>query len=344
MTFTAAQIAQFLNGIVEGNQEITVNNISKIDDSQPNTITFLANPIYTKFIYETKASIVIVSKDFVAEKEIYATLIRVENPYLSFTNLLNIVEQSLNFKKTGISTTAMIPTSTIFENKDTVWIADYVVLGENVKIGDNVKIYPHVFIDDNSIIESNTILYSSVKIYKNSIIGSNCILHSGVVVGSDGFGFAIDNNLEFKKIPQLGNVIIENNVEIGSNTCIDRATIGSTIIKTGTKLDNLIQVAHNVEIGRNTVVASQTGFSGSSKIGNYCQIGGQVGVAGHIKVGNNVLIAAQSGLANDIPNDSKLMGSPAIEASKYKRIFVIFKKLTEIYSRLNSLEKKINEK
>lgn len=343
MNFSAAQIAHFLNGEIEGDHHANVNNISRIEEGKPNTITFLANPIYTKFIYDTEASIVLVSKDFNAEKPIKSTLIRVENPYLAFTSLLAMVENMLKVTKKGVSSTAIIPQSVKFEDKDSVWISDYVVLGENVKIGKNVLIYPQVFIDDNSVIGSDSTLYSSVKIYKDSIVGTNCILHSGVVIGSDGFGFAPDINGGYKKIPQLGNVKIEDFVEIGSNTCIDRATIGSTVIKRGTKLDNLIQVAHNVEIGANTVVASQSGFSGSSKIGNNCQIGGQVGVAGHLKIGNYVMIAAQSGIATDVEDKSLLMGSPAIEASKYKRIFVVFKNLLDLNSRLNKIEKKLKE-
>lgn len=341
MNFSATQIAQYLNGEIEGDHNVNVNNISRIEDGQPNTISFLANPVYTKYIYETKASIVLVSKDFKAEKPISATLIRVESPYIGFTSLLKLVETFMKEEKNGISSTAIIPESVIFEDRNSVYISDYVVIGENVKIGKNVKIYPHVFIDKNSEIGRECIIYSSVKIYRDSKVGESCIFHSGVVIGSDGFGFAPDKEGNYIKIPQLGNVVIEEYVEIGSNTCIDRATIGSTIIKRGTKLDNLIQVAHNVEIGKNTVIASQAGFSGSSKVGDFCQIGGQAGVAGHLKIGNNVLIAAQSGIASDVEDKSVLMGSPAIDASKYKRIFVVFKNLLDLNTRINNLERKL---
>lgn len=340
MQFTAKQIAEFLNGTVDGDPDISVSSISRIEDGKPQTLSFLSNPKYTKYIYSTDASIVLVQTDFIPEKPVRPTLIRVPDPYSSFAALLKLVQQSLQKNRTGIAITAVIHETVTFDERDQVWIGDYVVIGEGVKIGRNVQIYPQTFIDDNCEVGENSIIYSGVKIYYKTIVGSDCIIHSGVVLGSDGFGFAPLPDGTFSKIPQLGNVIIENNVEIGANTSIDRATIGSTIIRSGTKLDNLIQVAHNVEIGKNTVVASQAGFSGSSRIGENCMIGGQAGISGHIKIGNRVSIAAQSGIAGDVDDNSEIMGSPAFEASKYKRAFILFKNIDDLHKRLINLEKK----
>jgi UDP-3-O-[3-hydroxymyristoyl] glucosamine N-acyltransferase len=341
MEFTAKHIADFLNGTIDGNPDSRVHNISKIEDGQPGTLTFLANPAYTRFIYTTKADIVLVKNDFVPEHPLSATLIRVADPYQAFAALLQLVQDGLKKARNGIESTAVVHQTVSFSDQSEVWIGDFAVLGENVQIGNKVKIYPHVFIDDGSVIGDGTILYSGVKIYQGTQIGQSCVIHSGCVIGADGFGFAPTGDGTYKKIPQLGNVIIEDNVEIGSNTTIDRATIGSTVIKKGTKLDNLIQVAHNCEIGKNTVVASQAGFSGSSKIGDQCMIGGQAGISGHISIGNNVSIAAQSGIAGNIPDHSEIMGSPAFEASKYKRAFVIFRNIEELYKRVLNLEKRL---
>jgi UDP-3-O-[3-hydroxymyristoyl] glucosamine N-acyltransferase len=341
MKFTAQQISDFLNGIIEGNPDIEVSSVSKIDAGSPGSLTFLANPAYTKYIYTTEASVVLVSKDFIPAQSISATLVKVDDPYSAFTKLLQMVQSSTQPNKTGIAATAVIHPSARFDNKDTVWIGDYAVIGENARIGDGARIYPHVFIDDHCIIGENSILYSGVKLYSHTQIGNSCIIHSGVVIGSDGFGFAPGTDGSYTKIPQLGNVIIEDNVEVGSNTTIDRATLGSTIIRQGTKLDNLIMVAHNCEIGKHTVVASQAGFSGSSKIGNNCLIGGQAGFSGHITVGNHVMIAAQSGIANNIKDKSVVMGSPAFDATKYKRAIVLFKNIEEMSKRIKALELKL---
>ncbi len=341
MKFTAQQISDFLNGTIEGNPHTEVYSVSKIDDGKPGTLSFLANPAYTKFIYSTEASIVLVKTDFVPAQPVQSTLIRVEDPYAAFTGLLQMIQQTLNTKKTGIASTAVIHPSVSFENKESVWIGEFVVIGEHVKIGKEVCIYPHTFVDDHCIIGNGTTLYSGVKLYNQTQIGNGCMIHSGVVIGSDGFGFAPSNEGIYTKIPQLGNVIIEDMVEIGANTTIDRATMGSTIIRQGTKLDNLIMVAHNCEIGKHTVVASQAGFSGSTKVGNHCMIGGQAGLSGHITVGNQVMIAAQSGIAANLRDKSMVMGSPAIDASKYKRAFVLFKNLEDMQNRIKNLEEKL---
>ncbi len=343
MQFTAKQIADFLNGTVDGDPDVSVSNISRIEEGKPQTLTFLANPKYGKYIYTTEASIVLVQNDFTPEKPIRPTMIRVPDPYSAFAALLHLVQQTMQKQKAGISLTAAIHESVAFDDKAGVWIGDYAVIGERVKIGRNVKIYPHAFIDDDCTIGENTVIYSGVKIYDRTVVGSDCVIHSGVVLGSDGFGFAPMPDGTYSKIPQLGNVVIENAVEIGSNTSVDRATIGSTIIRSGTKLDNLIQVAHNVEIGKNTVVASQAGFSGSSKIGEHCMIGGQAGISGHIKIGNKVSIAAQSGIASDVDDNSEIMGSPAFDAFKYKRAFVLFKNIDDLHKRLIGLEKMIKK-
>lgn len=287
MEFSAQQIADLLEGKVEGNPEITVNNLSKIEEGNPGTLSFLANPQYAPFIYQTKASIVIVADDFVAEEKIDSTLIRVENPYQSFAKLLELYNQ-LKHNKQGIDKEARISESAqIGEN---CYIGAFCYIGENVKLGDNCKIYPGSFIGDNSQIGENALFFSGTKVYSDCILGKNITLHSGVVIGGDGFGFAPNNN-SYDKVAQIGNVIIEDHVEIGANTTIDRATLGSTIIRKGVKLDNLIQIAHNVEIGENTVIAAQSGVAGSTKIGSNCMIGGQVGIIGHLNIGNNVKIA-----------------------------------------------------
>ncbi len=343
MKFTAQQIAEFLGGIVEGDPYVIVRNISKIEDGKPETVTFLANPAYTKYIYSTQASLVIVNRDFIPEREIKTTLVRVDNAYQAFASLLNMVSQAMQKDKNGISKTAVIHETVTFEDPENVWISDYVVIGENVQIGSGVKIYPHTFVDDACIIGKKATLYSGVKLYSGTVIGNYCIIHSGAVIGADGFGFAPLENGEYQKIPQLGNVVIEDHVEIGANTTIDRATFNSTIVCRGTKLDNLIQIAHNCEIGKNTVIASQAGISGSSKVGENCMIGGQAGLSGHIQIGNKVSIAAQSGIANNISDNTQVMGSPAFDASKYKRAFILFKNIEELHKRLTRLEKMVRE-
>ncbi len=295
MEFSAEQIAQLLGGKVEGTGSVKVNNLSKIEEGKPNTLSFLANPKYNEYIYSTHASVVIVSNSFELERALpeTCTLIRVEDPYQSFAIILEQYNQLKN-NKTGISETAKIAsTATIGSD---CYLGEFVSIGENVKIGDRVKLYSGCNIDSEVNIGDDTTMYANSSVYSSCIIGRSCTIHSGVVIGSDGFGFAPKSENDYHKIPQIGNVVIEDHVEIGANTCIDRATLGSTIIRKGVKLDNLIQVAHNVEVGENTVIAAQTGIAGSTKIGANCMIGGQVGIVGHLKIADGVKIAAQSGV------------------------------------------------
>lgn len=341
MEFSAEQIANILNGTVEGNPNITINYVSKIEEGKKGTLSFLANPKYTHYIYETAASIVIVNKDFKAEKEITTTIIRVDDAYQAFAKLLDVYNK-IKTTKNGISKLASIAETAKIGND--VYIGDFVVISDNVEVGDNAKIYPHVFIGDNSKIGKDTILYTGVKVYSDNFIGNECTIHGGTIVGSDGFGFAPQDDSNYMKIAQIGDVIIEDNVEIGSNTTIDRATLGSTIIRKGAKIDNLIQIAHNVEIGENTIIAAQTGISGSTKIGKNCLIGGQVGIIGHLTIGDNVSIAAQSGVGKNLKDGAIVQGSPAFEISKYQKSYIFFRNLPSIKSKLDELEKIIASK
>lgn len=338
MKFTAAQIAVILEGEVEGNPEIEVSKLSKIEEGGPESLSFLANPKYTQFIYTTKASIVIVNKIFKAEKEINSTLIRVEDAYKSFSKLLEYYNQ-VKMNKTGIENPVFISKSAIYG--ENIYIGAFAYLGENIKIGNNTKIYPNVYIGDNVTIGDNVILFSGAKIYSDTLIGDNCVIHSCAILGADGFGFAPNEQGEFIKVPQTGNVVIEDNVDVGAATSIDRATLGSTIIRKGVKLDNHIQIAHNVEIGKNTVIAAQTGIAGSAKIGENCMIGGQVGIVGHITIGNNVKIQAQSGIGRNVKDNETLQGSPALPYSDYNKSYVHFKNLPKTMNRINILEKTI---
>ena len=337
MKFTARQISDILHGEVEGNPNEEVFKLSKIEEGEKGSLTFLSNPKYTSFLYTTKASIAIVNKSFVPEKEILATLIKVEDSYKAFSTLLEFYNQ-VKLNKSGFESPHFkSDTAVIGEN---VYIGAFVYIGHNVKIGNDVKLYPHVYIGDNVTIDSGTTLFSGVKVYSESIIGKKCTLHSGVIVGCDGFGFVPDENGIYVKVPQTGKVIIEDNVDIGSATTIDRATLGSTIIRQGAKLDNQIQIAHNVEIGENTVIAAQTGIAGSTKVGKDCQIGGQVGIVGHLTIGNNVRIQAQSGISRNIKDDEIVQGSPALPYSDYNKSYVHFKNLSKLVDKVNELEKK----
>ena len=340
MEFTAKAIAELLKGEVIGNPEIKVNNVSKIEEGIPGTLSFLANPKYEEYVYSSNASVIIVNRDFKPTKHTEATLIKVEDAYQAIAALLQL-QESMKPAKVGIHGQSWIEKS-VNHGKD-LYVGAFAYIGENCILGDKVKIYPQVFIGDDVEIGNGTIIYPGAKIYHACKIGKNCIIHSGVVIGSDGFGFAPDSARDYKKIPQVGNVILEDNVEIGSNTTIDRATIGSTIIKKGVKLDNLIQVAHNVVIGENTVIASQTGIAGSTKIGKECMFGGQVGIVGHIEIADNVKVAAQAGINRNIPEGSVLWGSPAFAYSDYIRSYVSFKKLPSLSSRIDALEKQLNE-
>lgn len=342
MKFTAQQIAKALNGKVVGDPNVEVSTLSKIEEGKTGSISFLANKKYTQYIYATEASVVVVNEDFVPEKPVNTTLIRVKDAYLSFTYLLEMVEKNKTSQQ-GISNKASISkTAKIGQN---VSIGDYVVIGNNSIIGDNTTIYANTVIGNSCNIGSNTILFAGTKIYDDTIIGNRCTLHAGVVVGSDGFGFAPQEDKTYKKIPQIGNVVIEDDVEIGANTCIDRATMGSTIIRKGVKLDNLIQIAHNVEIGENTVIAAQTGISGSTKIGKNCIIAGQVGIVGHLSIADGMTITAQSGVTKTFKKEGSVIGgSPAFDHSGFSRSSVHFKRLNDLVNRVNELERALKNK
>ncbi len=338
MKFTANQIADILEGKIIGDKNVEVYELSKIEEGKIGSLTFLSNPKYTPFIYSTKASIVIVNKSFIPEKNIEATLIKVDNAYKAFSKLLEFYNQ-IKLNKLGIDAKSLISeTATIGKN---LYLGAFSYIGNQAIIGENVKIYPNVYIGDNVIIGNNTTLFSGVNIYSETQLGKNCIIHAGAIIGSDGFGFAPNQDGVYSAVPQIGNVIIEDNVDIGAATTIDRATLGATIIRKGVKLDNQIQIAHNVEIGENTVIAAQTGIAGSAKIGKNCMIGGQVGIAGHITVGNNVRVQAQTGIGRNIGDNETIQGSPAINYSDYFKSYVYFKKLPELASKIEILEKTI---
>jgi len=342
MELKAQQIAQILNGKIEGDPNVTVNNFSKIEEGKPHTITFLANLKYSQFIYETQASIALVNDDFKPEKDLppTLTLIRVPNAYAALAQLLDLAQQAYP-QKQGIEQPSFISPSAKLP-KTAIYIGAFAYIGENVTIGENTAIYPQAYIGDNVSIGENTIIYAGVKIYSGCRVGNNCIIHAGAVIGADGFGFAQEGDV-YKKIPQLGNVVIEDDVEIGANTTIDRAVMDSTLIRKGVKLDNLIQIAHNVEIGENTGIASQTGVSGSTKIGKNCVIGGQVGFGGHIRIGDRVSIGAQAGIISNIEAGRSIMGSPAIDLNKFLRAGVLFGKLPDMYRELGQIKKEVEQ-
>ena len=340
MEFNAATIAGFLKGEIEGNPDVKVNTVAKIEEGHEGALSFFSNPKYEHYLYSTKSSVVLVNKDFKASGPISATLIRVDNAYEAFASLLNLVEQSKP-KKQGIHPTAIVAASAL-TGKD-IYLGAYSYIGENVVMGDDCKIYPHVYIGDGTKIGNNCTLFPGVKIYHECIVGNNCIIHAGSVIGSDGFGFAPQADGKYLKIPQIGNVIIENDVELGANVTVDRATMGSTIIRNGVKLDNLIQIAHNVEIGENTVIAAQSGFAGSVKIGKNCMFGGQVAVAGHSRVSDGTRVGGQAGIAGNIKTENTtIIGSPAIDAKRFLKSSVIFKYLPELKTKVDTLEKEID--
>ena len=335
MKFTAAQIAGIIEGEVIGNPDAVVFKLAKIEEGTEGSLTFLANPKYVNFIYTTQATITIVNNDFVPENELATTLIKVDDAYQSFSKLLEYYNQ-VKLMKSGIEEPSVISENVTYGEQ--LYLGSFSYVGKNVTIGNNVKIYPNCFIGDNVSIGDNCIFFAGVKIYSETEIGKNCNFHSGCVVGSDGFGFAPTEEGTFSKIPQIGNVIIEDDVEIGANTTIDRATLGITLIRKGVKLDNHIQIAHNVEIGENTVIAAQTGIAGSTKIGSNCLIGGQVGVAGHLTIGNNVRVQAQSGIGKNIPDGEIIQGSPAFNYSDFSKSYVHFRNLPKIVSDLEELK------
>lgn len=335
MEFSADLIAQQVNGIVEGDGSVTVNTFSKIEEAKPGSITFLANPKYTHHIYSTDASIVLVRKDFTAEHPVKSTLIRVDDPYATLSALLTMVAQFMFVIPTGVEQPSHIAEGV--EIDGSAYVGAFAYIGQGSKLGKGVKIFPQAYVGRNCIIGDGTILYPGVKVYDGCHIGSRCIIHSGAVIGADGFGFAPTPD-GYHKIPQIGIVEIEDDVEIGANTTVDRATMGATRVGKGTKLDNLIQVAHNAEIGQSTVIAAQTGLAGSTKVGNNCMIGGQVGFAGHIHVGDNVQIGAQSGVPNNVASGSRIMGYPAVPARDFMRQSAYIKRLGELFQRVKDLE------
>lgn len=337
MKFTASQIAGLLDGEIIGNPDVEVSKLSKIEEGTEGSLTFLANPKYTSYIYSTKASITIVNKTFDAEHNISTTLILVEDAYKSFSKLLEYYNQ-VKLNKTGIEHPVYIAESAVYGPDH--YIGAFTYIGENVTIGKNVKIYPNVYIGANSKIDDNVIIFSGTQIQSETVIGKNCIIHSGCVIGADGFGFSPDQDGHYQKVPQTGNVVLGNFVEIGAGTTIDRATLGSTTIKDGVKLDNQIQIAHNVEIGEDTVIAAQTGIAGSTKIGKNCIIGGQVGIVGHITIGDRAKIQAQSGIGRNVKDDEVLQGSPALSYGDFNKSYVHFKNLPKLVDRIDQLEKK----
>lgn len=339
MEFTAKQIADFIGGKVEGNENATVHTFAKIEEGKEGAISFLSNPKYTHYIYDTKSSIVLINEDVELEKSVETTLIRVKNAYECVAKLLQLYEASKP-KKKGIDSLAFVsPKATV--GKD-VYIGAFAYIGDGAVIGDNTQIYPHTVIGDGVKMGSGCILYPNVTVYEGCKLGNNVTIHAGTVIGADGFGFA-PNAEGYDKIPQIGIVTIEDNVEIGANTCIDRSTMGSTVIHKGVKLDNLIQVAHNVEIGENTVMSAQVGIAGSTKVGSWCMFGGQVGLAGHIHIGDKTFLGAQSGVPGNIKGDQTLIGTPPMEPKAYFKSQAIFRRLPEMYKQINELQKQIEE-
>ncbi|GAB6012581.1 UDP-3-O-(3-hydroxymyristoyl)glucosamine N-acyltransferase [Viscerimonas tarda] len=339
MSFSAQQIADVLHGIVEGNPNVKVKQFSKIEEGKPETLTFLANPKYAHYLYGTKASVVLVNADFVLEQPVEATLIRVANAYAALAILLEMVDSLTNPRKKGIEPNSFIAGDAKIEND--VYVGAFAYIANKATIGKGSQIYPQVYVGANVAIGENTVLYPGVKIYANCKIGSNCIIHAGTVIGSDGFGFAPENGV-YKKIPQLGIVIIEDDVEIGANTTIDRAVMEATIIRKGVKLDNLIQIAHNVEVGEHTAMASQVGVSGSTKIGKHCVLGGQVGLSGHITIADNTSIGAQSGIISSTKEGAQIIGSPAIPIKNFFRSSAVFSKLPDMYRQINQMQRELD--
>lgn len=340
MKFTAEQIAGILEGDVVGNPEAEVHTLAKIEEGVDGSLTFLANPKYLPYIYTTKATITIVNRTFEPESELSTTLIKVDDAYKSFSKLLEYYNQ-VKLMKSGIEQPSVL--SDTVEYGEGLYLGSFCYIGKNVKIGENVKIYPNSFVGDNVTIGDNCILFAGVRVYSETVIGDNCTIHSGAIIGSDGFGYAPNEEGEYHKVPQIGNVILEDNVDVGACTTIDRATLGSTVIKRGVKLDNQIQIAHNVVIGENTVIASQTGIAGSTKIGKSCIIGGQVGIVGHITIGNNVRIQAQSGVSKNLADGETVQGTPSLGYSDFNKSYVHFKNLPKIVADVEDIKQQIKQ-
>lgn len=339
MVFTAKQIAEFIGGTVDGDENVAINTFAKIEEGKQGAISFLSNPKYTHFLYDTESSIVLVNEDLVLERPVKATLVRVKNAYESVAKLLQLYE-SMRPKKKGIDTLAFVsPKATV--GKD-VYIGAFACIGDGAVIGDETQIYPHAVIGDNVEIGKGSIIYPNVAVYEGCRIGNHVTIHAGTVIGADGFGFA-PNADGYDKIPQIGIVVIEDNVEIGANTCVDRSTMGATVIHKGVKLDNLIQIAHNVEIGENTVMSAQVGIAGSTKVGSWCMFGGQVGLAGHITIGDKTFLGAQSGVPGNIKGDETLIGSPPMKPKDFFRSQAIFRRLPEMYKQMAEMQKEIEE-
>jgi UDP-3-O-[3-hydroxymyristoyl] glucosamine N-acyltransferase len=343
MEFSAEQIAGILEGEIQGDKTQTVSGLSKIEQGKKGSLSFLANPKYEEYIYDTDASIVIVNKTFTPQKPLKEgiTLIKVDDAYACFAKLLELYNQAVEKQPKIEEGSYISPSAKIGKN---VYIGAFVYISDNVIVGDNTHIFPNTFVGDNSKIGNNTRIFSGVNIYRESVIGNDCTIHSGVVIGADGFGFAPNSENNYQKVPQIGNVIIEDHVEIGAGTCVDRATLGSTIVHKGVKLDNLVQVGHNVEIGDNTVIAAQTGIAGSAKLGKNMMVGGQVGIVGHISLADGTLIGAQSGVPKTIKKEGTvLLGSPAYDADDYKKAYMGFRRLPQILDRLRALENELKE-
>jgi UDP-3-O-[3-hydroxymyristoyl] glucosamine N-acyltransferase len=339
MKFSAKQIAEFIQGTIVGDENATVHTFAKIEEGIPGAISFLSNPKYTSYIYDTQSSIVLVNKDFEPEREIKATLIKVDNAYESLAKLMTLYEQS-HPKRTGIDPLAYVaPTAKIGKN---VYLAPFACVGDHAEVGDNTELHPHATVGRNAKVGKNCILYTNSNVYHDCIVGDNCILHSGSVIGADGFGFAPTPN-GYDKIPQIGIAILEDDVEIGANTCVDRATMGSTIIHKGVKLDNLVQIAHNVTVGENTVIAAEAGIAGSTHVGKNCMFGGQSATTGHLHIGDRVVIASRGAVMTDIEDNTSWMGAPALPTVRARRAHIIYSKLPEIYKTIADLEKKVEE-
>ena len=341
MEFTAQQIAEYLHGEIIGDPTVKVHDFSKIEEGENGTLSFLSNPKYSHYIYESNASIILVNRDFESDRELKSTLIKVDNAYESLANLLSMIEQ-FKPKKNGVSALAHISVSANIGVN--VYIAPFVFVGEGAEIGNYAYIDASCYIGENTKIGENTLLHAGVRVEKECVVGKNCILQAGAVVGSDGFGFAPTQDGTYKKIPQVGNVVIEDNVEVGANTTIDRATLGSTIIRKGVKLDNLVQIAHNVEIGENTVIAAQSGVAGSSKIGKQCVLAGQVGISGHIEIADGCVFGAQTGVPNNVKEPNSIMqGYPAVPVGTFRRASVVYKNLPELQRTIHELKKQVEE-
>ena len=339
MEITAKQIADLLQGKLEGNENATISSFAKIEEGKEGAISFLSNPKYTHYLYETKSSVVLVNEDLELQHEVKPTLIRVKNAYESIAQLLQLYDSMKSAKK-GIHPMACIDASAKIGKE--CYVGAFAYIGENVTVGDNVQVYPHVVIEKNVRIGNKCILYPNVSIYHDCVIGNNVIIHSGTVIGADGFGFAPKDD-GYEKIPQIGIVVIEDDVEIGANSCVDRSTMGQTVIHKGVKLDNLVQIAHNVEVGENTVMSAQVGVAGSTKIGEWCMFGGQVGLAGHITIGDKTVVGAQSGINSSVKGNQTILGSPAFDYHDFFRSAVIFQKLPEMRKQIEALQKEIEK-